>query len=1654
MSEDENNDLDVTQDDGQVAESTTQARNTVENVKKTGSEVKKVAKKKLQNTQNANLKKLLDLTAKIGSKLGPLIPYIIIAIIILIVVVGLIAFIVSMPGMITGRLKEFTQKAMDKYESLVSGKSDAYTNKEDIIETANYLRSMGYDLIDYGFIPAKVINSSNYKDETELAKEGYTKSSQTGLYVNDSGAVYSDKYIGIDGKIYNGSTGKPDGNAGEETDKYGIKYSVPVVEEGQENSNEVENIETNDNTIIDFHASTDTSLLKTYLMSDIKGAVIRNFDRSDESKAIIEALINAMQNASNAQNGVMPVTPPFKFDVNKWAYGLISLYNAIEGLATDVYGASEKGSIEIANNIMTIKGGWGSNPIKYSMDGWTGRYGLSLEFLLSLHVATMSPELVETVSRTFNTDIQVYLDEMQNAKILSYFKTDTGEYITAEQIKADAGGQISNTEAFRIMKDYGIYSRKGGIFKCEFNPAETLLYLKGKTTTKDYKDIIENSNLYRQNVIKGKDEGGEAEYGDIISLKNWTDVANSNSGHIDKTELSVLVEDISNTMNDLKTKEEYSEYQLQNEITVANIAELEKVIPFEDVKKEINSIQPKRCDIATFKHQTKPEDNGEIKVQLLVYRTSTDHNWDLAVIAYKEVAPSVKGVTGHICSDHLRDGTITKVCGKCEDYIEHIRTALGKAGDNSFKGKVPYIARVLEHWFRDVYFVIPKDEYADGNNDNNGERVILKDNGETDTEKIKDDVAIKKAYTTDDNYGHGDIYGIEEGKIKLSGTDIQLVMVDNEYLNQTGEFWSQYVMNDNSTYRLYVLGSNGDFEIDVNNIKPDEAKKFFVEEKNENENIIGIYLKQEYTEEDIEKYDIKLVKKSINLDTGKLASTNDTLVWTAYNFGSTASYEKYALEIDADTNSYVREVSVGPDGETQEEKIYYSLSTTATVTQTEDGQRGITNPTIKKMFKNRKYYMYDGTPERAEAIYEDWQKVLSEYGVTEEYMNVYLDELYYSGKETTEKLPNGDPRDPSLIGNIDINTDSLNAFSILENIHTADAEYAYRDFKELIVELNYFDKEDLSDKTPKVFTWTLPEVESIWPVRIIDKSDNYYGTYIHSNEAIKNIKEKLGIKEDEDGEVIVEGAEEKTDGVTEDTEGAEGSEETEEITQEDAKMLNTAKGYDYAGEVPKAEEEVKTTETETPKTEGETPETGGEEAEETEAAVGEVISPVTGQVIGYGTYERINTDLVKYEGLSEEEAKEEVGYIQIKVMDNEKLFDFVEGKTEIGIKTKEDRNKYSNAEALNLYYEEYEDVCEGYVMTIDGIKLLDGVNVDSKGNGLPSLINLAKADMESSEETEKNFNVTKSFKANEAVNLVDDDLEKENQQKEDAKAAAPAVAVQSIEEDDGTKNKIFIREGTIIGYTTKIENEKSDKDYSYMRIILRNEKGSERENVEEYFDLPDYMKESFKAIQTDFPEEFIFWQGVLNEGMCEGEWIDGENYIADDHLHDYERADGSYGNTTAFGLTEHVTIDGIDQDIKSGRVLKSKAQEVYVKYLNAQREEFIAKINEPNKMSEGMLEAIMDLNHVAPVQADILIEKFNENGKLTQQDFRDYNGYTRSNEYYSAGVKRAELRINLAFNGVYEMPSHSGGGIIEFLVDNPWTTFCKTDTREGIYKIK
>lgn len=1462
-----------------VKEKASDVKDKVSEAKDRTKQVTDMAKKISKNASKKGAKTFANI-GKVASKLGPALPWILLIIVILIVVIGILGFFMTMPGLMTGKLKEIAQGVGDWWQSLYLTGADAYTNKDDVIETAKYVKSMGYDLIGYGFIPAKVMEAKDItgKDGVEVGEDGY-------LYK--------------DGKRYE--------DAGSYFDRYGIKYSTGGNEDGATGTFEVSG------EVTGFADNVDTLLLRTYTLSDKRLYYIRNFE---PGKTNIFTTIHDFFMGESA---------------GSWSSGLISIYNSENGIASGQYKWYQQGYIEInpENKTMKIKGGWGSNPIEYSMDGWSGRYGLSLEFLLSLHLATMSPELVTTMARSFDTEVQVYLDSISDATMHAYFKTDSGEYIEKEKIDEVAGGSIGNAEATKVMKELGIKSRTSGDFKCENS-------LQSKMVGKDYA-------IY--NILKY--DAGETKITDS-DYSSWNDLQDGkdNGEILQKSNMENFFSKLNEKIEELKSEFGITETETVTSLksmTITDFAsKIENVLPFEEIKNlqsnNGNSNETKEYEIASWsievtvkKDDKDVKETSQLKLFIEVEKQSLGYGNDIGFIikarrSYTESEKSgFENPENTVCSDHFEEEDF-EVCDKCKDYVKTIRSALEevKSKEGEFNAKVPYIARVVGSWFRDTYFVIP----------------------------TEDDAAIEDRIKNNKDYVDG----------QLSGNDVEVINVDEEYLKDTEELWTDYEKNEDGTYKLFVLNADG---------------------------TIGVEWTK--TEEEAEKEGVTLTKKANTTEAKDLTGWSDSNGWSAYDYEAKPSTEKYVFEVDGGTKEPVRKVT-NYDSATQtfDENMYYSLEATQTVKQVRDGQRGVTNSKIKKMFKIRKYYIYDGTSERAVAIYKDWNELLNEtYKVDEDTMNQWIDNFYYNGDTShfTE-----DPRDPGLIGNITINKDTLSAFSILENTNTLDADYAYRDFKELIVELNYFDKEELSEKKDEVFEWIFPDLPSgNWPNRYFDKSEEFYGTLVHSKEMYDLLMEKEGklmaeitanqsteeesayaenVTESEDDEVE-EGEMVEEPKITNITLGASFLEELKsncesivnycktnnftynvgvpDYSSESILSLESGKytgvccatgvawalaktspdlldyidqkgkegnNYRYAYNVDsncgigyileekfgsreiKSQEELKPGDVvfwkdhhvqlylgddewfNTGITSGCPAKISSYDAvkyfydswgvypyavslsEITNATtanpfegynVGDaIVSPVTGEIVGVGTTEITN------EAINGEEKTYEVDYIKIRVLSNEdlKLLKETLQKNTHKYDSYETEQNNNDYEAYEDFYKDYKDVCEDYVITIKGLKNIqltesqiktivgDGKLDEAKTKAKIENAKVTKTEKveeenqvtidtdtektegtettESLEGTEKEFKIN-NYTKKETPNLLKDSDEDKFSALEDAKADAQCI----IEIGDGENKKTYIKAGTLIGYATDAN----------IKILLRDDKNAVVENVEEYMEI-------------------------------------------------------------------------------------------------------------------------------------------------------------------------------------------------------------------------
>ena len=298
--------------------------------------------------------------------------------------------------------------------------------------------------------------------------------------------------------------------------------------------------------------------------------------------------------------------------------------------------------------------------------------------------------------------------------------------------------------------------------------------------------------------------------------------------------------------------------------------------------------------------------------------------------------------------------------------------------------------------------------------------------------------------------------------LTIDDYSLKYIKNDEEFEYRVGERWTDYETvtdeNGNITYALYEVNPDGTLG-KIYNGTAEQAK---------NEN--------------------KTVSKKAKTETINAKKNDDEFidgVWSAYDLEYNAvliSQTPVTPDVVADYDSLV-----------YKKELSYEAITSEALRQVRDGERGETNSKIKKMLTQYSYYTYNGQRERADAIIEDKARV-GEYQHEDASGNII---------DGTE----GDKRNQNIVGKFSINSESLSAFKILENMNTLDADEIYRDFKELIVELNYFDKEYFAGSATNVFHWPIPDCGTAgWPSREFEKIENIYGTLINSRTNLLNLK--------------------------------------------------------------------------------------------------------------------------------------------------------------------------------------------------------------------------------------------------------------------------------------------------------------------------------------------------------------------------------------------------------------------------------------------------------------------------------------------------------------------------------------------------------------------
>ena len=236
-----------------------------------------------------------------------------------------------MPQFLYNRLKEIATNLWDGLQGYLIGMDEAMVHEIDIINTAQYLYDMGYDLVGMGFAESvEIYGQPNEDGEIIPVTEGHTK-------------------------------------------------------------NEIKTV--------------DAPYLRAYLIAENRTYLINNYT------------FNWRDFLGSFFDGTF-----FDSGSDAWGTGLIDLDQGfLEAFkmvfeSTPVVGELvQKVRIDRSTNTMEIKRlnvGWfkAHNDYTYfSLEGWTGRYGKPFELLLTLHVATMAPDLVKEFALNKDLDAKVHV---------------------------------------------------------------------------------------------------------------------------------------------------------------------------------------------------------------------------------------------------------------------------------------------------------------------------------------------------------------------------------------------------------------------------------------------------------------------------------------------------------------------------------------------------------------------------------------------------------------------------------------------------------------------------------------------------------------------------------------------------------------------------------------------------------------------------------------------------------------------------------------------------------------------------------------------------------------------------------------------------------------------------------------------------------------------------------------------------------------------------------------------------------------------------------------------------------------------------------------------------------------------------------------------
>ncbi len=511
---------------------------------------KRAAKKAGQEVANG-IKKAGNYAINAGStavkrSILALLPYIaaILGVILaIILLISILVFIFSGPDMLRGQIVQMADELWTQIKSaLVSvteGDDYAEVTEQHVLDVAKYIDLMGFDLVGYGFV-------------TDEEKED--------LQENEAGeitAVSSDalvEYLAAENRTYMLSTVSISSLLRWWDGVSIFPVNQEATPEGAQNS------------------EFGTGMLNVSTQIDAVEEIIIDGQRVEWDEL-------ASENSNGA--GGIPVELTITPDIDRENRKLVLTINEKKNVAGQLQETETK--------------------CIYNLDGWTGRYGKPIEFLLAMHLGTMAPDFAESIAtrQEFDTKVNIRLHKTVEVVRLKY------RGMTLDETKQELDNRVkvlwNYMQQVNAAQRRPVYSYQNAVEQAQNDIGVTYAEIEDardyeeKNTKEKYTPYITSveNHWYRDlkfkdlKVASSDDAYVETRPTTVNSKYNKFDVTTYKSGEIYQVKEPIR-SDVNETLEDLFTNGEWEKVDgINGFITSGTTAVKSKITLGDDMKNVI-----------------------------------------------------------------------------------------------------------------------------------------------------------------------------------------------------------------------------------------------------------------------------------------------------------------------------------------------------------------------------------------------------------------------------------------------------------------------------------------------------------------------------------------------------------------------------------------------------------------------------------------------------------------------------------------------------------------------------------------------------------------------------------------------------------------------------------------------------------------------------------------------------------------------------------------------------------------------------------------------------------------------------------------------------------------------------------------------------------